>query len=448
MPQRQRSRLGVALDRSAWFLLALHSTTFILLVHYSRVMSPAGGRRYLPSTAVFLNEVVKLAISLTMALYEVSKAVPASMPATSLFSSLVGAIFSGDSWKLVFPASLYTLSNSLQYVGLSNLPAPTFQDTYQLKLLISAISGLVLLKRSVPLRKWTVLLLLTTGVVLVQIADVGSQEVSHQDEGKHFTFPRTLEEWKAMKGAAGRLRKRSATYEGIEEDMLTIFPQFNSMIGLLATVGACVASGLAGVSFERVLKDSATPSSLWVRNVQLAVYSIFPALFIGVVLDGEKISANGFFQGYNWTVWLSIAVQVIGGIVAPFCIKHASKGLATATSIVLSTLLSIWFSEFKPTGNFLLGTAAVVPATYLYGNPSSSAGDGKLQARPRAISIKGHEKYAAVSEESLNNEFSVKLPTTPAALDAGLSTSRPSSPGHARTGSGRATSNSYFAKHA
>lgn len=36
------------------------------IMHYSRIMPLAGGQRYHTSTSVFLNEVIKLTISLTM----------------------------------------------------------------------------------------------------------------------------------------------------------------------------------------------------------------------------------------------------------------------------------------------------------------------------------------------------------------------------------------------
>lgn len=318
-------------------------------------MPPAGGKRYLTSTTVFLNEVVKLAISLTMALYEVSQSAPPSMPATSLFFSLTSAVFSGDSWKLAIPASLYTLSNSLQYVALSNMQSATFQTTYQLKLVVTAFFGMVFLRRSVALRKWGILLALVLGVGLVQMPDGSSDEISLQDEAAHLKFPRSLEEWNAVKGYGGNIHKRSATYEGIEEDMLTAFPRMNPTVGLLATVGACVASGLAGVYFEKVLKDSVASTSLWIRNVQLAIYSLFPALFIGVMFfEGEAVAANGFFQGYNWAVWAVAVVQALGGIMAAFTISSAQavpKSTATATSIILSVIGSIWLFDFEVTGN-------------------------------------------------------------------------------------------------
>jgi UDP-sugar transporter A1/2/3 len=278
------------------------------------------------------------------------------MPATSLFFSLSSAVFSGDSWKLAIPASLFTLANSLQYIALSNLEAATFQVTYQLKLLSTAFFGLFLLRRSLSPRKWALLLLLVAGIALVQLPGNPSDPMSLRDERAHSNFPRSLEEWlQAKRAAAPNLHKRSATYEGIQDDLLLDHPPLNGTIGLLATIGACVASGLATVYFEKVLKESTTPTSLWIRNVQLAVYSIFPALFIGVIFfDGEKIANQGFFDGYNWAVWSTITIQALGGIAAAFSITYAdriAKNSATAVSIILSTLTSLWFFDLQLTAN-------------------------------------------------------------------------------------------------
>ena len=74
------------------------------ILHYSRVMPLVGGHRYLPSTAVFLCEVLKLTTCSTLALYELSRTVSPSTPATSLVRGLADAVFTGDSWKLAIPA--------------------------------------------------------------------------------------------------------------------------------------------------------------------------------------------------------------------------------------------------------------------------------------------------------------------------------------------------------
>ena len=68
----------------------------------------------------------------------------------------------------------------------------------------------------------------------------------------------------------------------------------NRTLGLIAVFAACMISGLAGVYFEKVLKTSS--ATLWVRNVQLSFFSLFPALFIGVMWkDGYQVMEKVIF---------------------------------------------------------------------------------------------------------------------------------------------------------
>ena len=287
----------------------MQNSLLILIMHYSRIMPPVNGQRYFTSTAVFLNEVMKLAISLSMALYEIAtnSRTSESSTAAGLFSELARAVFTGDSWKLAIPAMLYTLQNSLQYVGVSNLDAATFQVTYQFKILTTALFSVTLLGRSLGLRKWMSLVLLMIGIAIVQIpsgshGDAQVLSVKDLKDGAAFHSPRNIWDLKALGNAAAvQLSKRSATYEGIDDDVAAAHPELNPSVGLIAVVIACLLSGLAGVYFEKILKDPKEgQASVWVRNVQLSFYSLWPALFIGVLFkDGEYIAQTGFFAGYN-----------------------------------------------------------------------------------------------------------------------------------------------------
>ena len=327
-------------------------------------MPLVNGQRYYTSTAVFLNEVMKLAISLTMALYDIAtnpKTSSDTSTAAGLFGELAEAVFTGDSWKMAIPAMLYTLQNSLQYVGISNLDAATFQVTYQLKTLMTALFSVTLLGRTLSLRKWLSLLLLMVGVAIVvtPTESHGSLELSVKDlnDGVAFHSPRNIWDLKALgNAAAGQLSKRSATYEGIDEDFEAANPQLNASIGLISVVLACVLSGMAGVYFEKILKDpkgDAHKVSVWVRNVQLSFYSLWPALFIGVLFkDGEYISKTGFFTGYNWVVWLAIVMQATGGVAVALVVNYAdniAKNFATSISIIVSFLASVFFFDFHIT---------------------------------------------------------------------------------------------------
>ena len=418
-------------------------------MHYSRIMPLVGGHRYFTSTAVFLNEVLKLAICLTVALYDISRQLAPSTPATSLFSTLYSSAFTADSWKLAIPASLYTLQNSLQYVAVSNLDAATFQVTYQLKILTTALFSVALLGRSLSMRKWVALVLLTLGVAIVQLPSTDSSTLGPlRDAQSRFYFPRSLADLQGTgEGAAPHLSKRSATYEGIEEDQGLQHPQMNATVGLLAVVAACTVSGLAGVYFEKVLKD--TPSSLWIRNVQMAFYSLFPAFLFGVVMkDGEGIAKSGFFVGYNWVVWTSVTFQALGGVLVALCVNYAdniAKNFATSISIIVSFLASVWFFDFEvsasvrtaslrlifPLANqacqFLIGTAVVMFATYLYSSQD--------RAPVPPINIASYEKTTIGADEYYDDQSRSLAPL----LTTGLSTSRPASPmrHHSRVASGK-----------
>lgn len=326
-------------------------------------MPAPGGQRYLPSTAVFLVELLKLAICLTVSLYEVSVTTPQSTTAASLFCNLGHAIFSGDSWKMAVPAFLYTLANSLQYVGISNLDAATFQVVYQLKIIVTAIFSVIMLQKSFSMRQWISLLLLMVGVAIVSLPDDEMESLVSSHHSRIYS-PRSINPLRQRLGqlysgyvGGSNIMKRSATYEGIAEDEWALNNNAGSdaFSGILATIGVCLCSGFAGVYFEKVMKESHKVSSLWLMNVQLSTYSLFPAFFIGVIfLDGETVSKYGFFHGYNWVVVLSIVIQSLGGILAAFVIFYSSnisKNFAVSISMILSSLASFLFFDFTATTN-------------------------------------------------------------------------------------------------
>ena len=101
-----------------------------------------------------------------------------------------------------------------------------------------------------------------------------------------------------------------------------------------------------------------------------------------------------------------------------------------------------------------MGTAAVLAATYLSGEPNAGypwhTRARALSGRPPPIRIDSFEKEVQ-SEKAPDSpspkEISIKLPTTPFLSDAGLTTSRPNSPGHARISpASRSASGGYFDK--
>jgi len=140
------------------------------------------------------------------------------------------------------------------------------------------------------------------------------------------------------------------------------------MVGLVAVLSACVTSGLAGVYLEKLLKQ--TDASIWLRNIQLAVFGSVLGFVGALWQDSAKISEGGFLQGYSLLVWMVIFLQAVGGLVVAAVLKYADnllKCFGNALSIVISCLLSaVLLSEFTPDGLFVLGTLCVLTATSLY----------------------------------------------------------------------------------
>jgi UDP-galactose transporter len=287
------------------------------VMHYSRIMPAVGGYRYLTSTAVLMNEVLKLIIATVVALRDTSKNLGPSTHLSTASRALYNEVFSGDSWKLAIPAALYTFQNTLQYVAVSNLPAATFQVLYQLKILTTAIFSVTMLKRRLTMKKWVSLVLLMSGVAAVSVLPSGDDD--------------------------SKASKHDANH-----------PPMSKMVGIFAVITACATSGLAGVYFEKVLKDS-NKTTLWVRNVQMSFYSLFPALFIGVIFkDGREVVQHGFFAGYNGIVWSAIICQAVGGLLVAVVVNYAdniAKNFATSISIILSFVASVYLFEFRMTPN-------------------------------------------------------------------------------------------------
>jgi UDP-sugar transporter A1/2/3 len=150
-----------------------------------------------------------------------------------------------------------------------------------------------------------------------------------------------------------RLTTRSATYEGITEDLGPPEEQMNYSVGVTAVLIAAGFSGLGGVSFEKLLKESPSHASLWIRNIQLSIYSLITAFFGGVLYqDGQGIREHGFFEGYNWVVWVLVVLQSCGGLVASLVIRDADnivKNFATSISIVISFTASMVIFDFTVT---------------------------------------------------------------------------------------------------
>ncbi|CEP19395.1 hypothetical protein [Parasitella parasitica] len=300
------------------------------MMRYSRIVQKPGQTMYIASTAVFLAEVLKIIACLLVMRHQ--------QGSWNRFSAMVRNEIlyrPAETLKMLIPSGLYALQNNLLYVALSNLEAATFQVTYQMKIMSTAVFSVVLLGKSLSRDKWLALFLLMIGVTLVQSQSMSASSAS------------------------------TATTASAKDEIL-MAPQ-NPFIGFMAVITSCVSSGFAGCYFEKILKTSDT--SMWVRNIQLGISGALFSLVGMFAYDIQPIMEGGLLQGYDWLTWVVVANQALGGLLVAIVVKYADnilKGFATSLSIIVSGIISIYLFNFQPSGVFIVGAMIVMSSSYLY----------------------------------------------------------------------------------
>ncbi|KAF9190559.1 hypothetical protein BGZ51_008497 [Haplosporangium sp. Z 767] len=344
---------GIPLKYISLIILAVQNSCLIIVMALAQ---GEGRKTFYSSTAVFINEIVKLIVCTGMTIRETINDTGRFYP-----QDFLNDVFGGDAWKLAIPAMLYAIQNNLQYVASHALDPSTFQVTYQLKILTTALFSVLLLHRSLPALKWMSLVMLTAGIALVSMEE-SNNRASHGAKNPNAdldTAPSAmaplLEEQKnnALAGAAAPSNDRPEVF-----------------VGLMAVMIACILSGLAGVYFEKILKN--TQGSIWLRNIQLSFFSLPFSLLAVYLKDGAGVTEQGFFAGYDMLVITAIACQSAGGLIVAVVVKYADnilKGFATSISIVISAIASVALFGSKIGTIFVIGTVLVLGATYLYSLP-------------------------------------------------------------------------------
>ncbi|KAK7100677.1 hypothetical protein V1264_023586 [Littorina saxatilis] len=311
MDRRKSASLGA---------LVLQTSVLALTIRYSRTET-VEGPRYLTSTAVVTSELVKLVACLYMVFYTSTR---------KTWEAIREDLFDvKEAVKTAVPSGLYTLQNNLQFIAVSHLDAATFQVTYQLKILTTAVFSVLFLQRQLDSLRWSALVMLTAGVALVQL---GSD------------------------GGGGGGGGEGGTGGG------------STMVGLMAVLIMCLSSGCAGVYFEKILK--ASTQSLWAKNVQMAVFSVILGLLGVVTNDWQKVQQHGFFQGYNTLTVIIVLQQAFLGLIISLVMKYADnilKGFASALSIIMTSFISyIFLHDLQPSCSFLNGSIIVMGAVLMY----------------------------------------------------------------------------------
>eukprot|EP00547_Thalassionema_nitzschioides_P007496 CAMPEP_0194203922 /NCGR_PEP_ID=MMETSP0156-20130528/3569_1 /TAXON_ID=33649 /ORGANISM="Thalassionema nitzschioides, Strain L26-B" /LENGTH=359 /DNA_ID=CAMNT_0038929783 /DNA_START=164 /DNA_END=1243 /DNA_ORIENTATION=- len=241
--------------------------------------------------------------------------------------------FMKDDYKhallLTIPAAAYSFQMSMEYVALANLDAAIFSVLVQSKLLTTASFSAVMLRKRFKFIQIVSLVLLTVGVMLININN--------------------------MK-------------EGGEDNS-------SNMKGIMATLGIAVSSGFASVYTEKVIKAQRSNSvsrknySLAYMQVQLALVSLVILGIYAIVMDYEKIRNNGLLHNFTTGAFVSVFNSAIGGLIVAAVLKYADsvlKSYATAISVVMTGVLSMLLFGTQLNAIYGLGIINVVCAVLLY----------------------------------------------------------------------------------
>jgi len=357
--------------------LLVQNAGLVMLMRYSR--SRKGVPMFLASTAVTMDELSKFTLSILM-IYMNFKAsqrlsskrdmVEEEVPELakdegchkSFTSFMRVEVVTRSSLLMAVPALLYTIQKNLLYVAISNLDACVYQVTYSAKLLTTAVFSFLILGTRFSFWQRVGLAILMMGVAMVQISQIaGSPKKSHTDE--------------------------------------------RPIVGFVAVSLACVTSGFASVYFEYWLKKS---QDFWIKQAQLAFYALILAICAVITQDSASVRQNGFFQGYDGVVVLTIAMEAGGGIIVALVTKYAdsiAKNFVTALSLTLTTCLSAMFFEFQVSASFVLGAIMTLGASYIYQQSSWPAPSEMMKAvmfaAPIGMLVGGMALYSTLVPTSL-----------------------------------------------
>jgi len=277
-----------------------------------------------------------------------------------LYKSMKENIFDRplDAIKIIIPSLLYLVQNSLLYVALSNLSAPLFQVTYQAKLLTTAVVSVIMLNRRYSFKQWICLTLLGVGVAIVVLGESGDKS----KDGDASTTESKVE---------------AAAADAAADDEEDSTGGQNLFVGLVSVSIACLSSALAGVYFEKVLKKptneggaARAPVSLWMRNIQMAFFSVCIGFIQYMGLKGDD-AAKPFMHGFTSWVYVLVGLQAGGGLLVAAVIKYADnvlKGMATGVSVCFGSVCSVFLFGTILSGQFFTGASLVLGSVYFFSN--------------------------------------------------------------------------------
>uniref|UniRef100_A0A7S2TLR9 UDP-galactose transporter n=2 Tax=Lotharella oceanica TaxID=641309 RepID=A0A7S2TLR9_9EUKA len=280
-----------------------------VMIRFSR--GDDGKLPYNPAAATFLNELIKLIVSLAL-WWAYDK--------DSEYNGLAG-VNAFTFCMFSIPGLIYALQNTLVFYALVFLEAPTFQVFASLKIVTTAILFRVALRRILTVVQWVALAQLFLSMVITKMGALLKD--SHRQQRESLLY-----------GAAILL--------------------FNSWL-----------SAISGIFNEWLVKHQDSKAPLMIKSIQLYAWGTLLNMVTWIATDANVLK----FEGITPLVWCIILNNAAVGLSVAFIMKYADnivKCFSTAAAVFISAVLSSFLFKFPLDLPFMVGLFVYSTAFFLY----------------------------------------------------------------------------------
>jgi len=288
------------------------------------------------------------------------------------------------------PATLYAVSNNLNFFVIADIGAFSYQMLNQLKIVCTAVAFRVIMNKKLSKLQWRMMVLLTIGCMVSQMngsSGAGAADVHRADNVNMFA------------GNHGQQRKGR---------VLLMNDNSNNNVGRI-TQGyflesfAVVTSSLAGVLVEMFLKKTTNP--FYFQNCLL--YGWGTAItFVSLVFDTKFFEGGGFFlvlfRGHTVASFVLILNSAFGGLATAAVMKYLdviAKTFATTVSLFIVAFVSIAYLGESMRAELFLGTIVAAIAIEGYYHGPSLVDDDSNTNNNKFEDDEGEEKKNSLSSE-------------------------------------------------
>jgi hypothetical protein len=367
-----------------FFGVILYSTNSILFIW---AKGDESHFHFMLSSVVLLSEILRVIVCLSLILYN----------SELHYLCISGKFCNFNFFFYAFPAIMYAINDEIAFNCLEYMDSATFQTLSTLKIIGTAISCRLFLKKYLTDRQWFALVILTFGSIFAASA-------SHEDLQEGHTSIRTKARYHYSKisnevvldddfivdgveiGLTQQEKKNILTNDSVDA-AIKDHRFFVTSRGLFLIVIYCILSSITAAYGEWILKrnkysnrkNMGKDNSLGIKYLKISLWGVaFSSIHCMIdiwkhraIHPKEAFLLSGF---NNWT-YILVINQCLLGVVLSAIIKELGavvKLFILSISMLLSMFFAIFSLRLLPDLNFCLAVIAIIVAFYIYADNNAS----------------------------------------------------------------------------